>query len=169
MKREGDQQDGDGWVMVCDPDDGGLFEIWTCRFCWNKIFPNPVCMGQKLSNVLPIREHAPNRYISFITASIYWRTEYPCVIRRDRPNQKNPRNMNFELMTHRIESVSPDDAGVIIPSIYIRGDAFHVNRKIHRNSCAWLGDTDRHSVRLPYLLQNRLVFSPYRPEKELYL
>ncbi len=56
--------------------------------------------------------------------------------------------------------------GVIVPSIYWRGDALYVNRKIHQNSCAWLGNTDQHSVRLPYLLKNRLVLGPYRPEKE---
>ncbi len=51
---------------------------------------------------------------------------------------------------------------VIVPSIYWRGDVLYVNRKV------WLDDTDRHSVRLPYLLRNPLVFGPYRPEKEIF-
>jgi hypothetical protein len=71
----------------------------------------------------------------------YWRTEF----------------VLYPLMTQR----------VVVPSIYWREDALYVNIKIHRNSCAWLGDTDRHSVRLPYLLKNCLVFGPYRPEKEI--
>jgi hypothetical protein len=37
----------------------------------NKIFPFPVCMGQKFGDFLTNREHAPNRYMFFITASIY--------------------------------------------------------------------------------------------------
>ncbi len=57
---------------------------------------------------------------------------------------------------------------VIVPSIYWRGNALYVNRKTHRNSCAWLGDSDRHSVRLPYLLKNRCVFGPYRSEKKIF-
>jgi hypothetical protein len=54
------------------------------------------------------------------------------------------------------------------PSIYWCGDTLNVNRKTHQNSCVWLGDTDRHSVCLPYLLKNRLVFSPSIPEKEIF-
>ncbi len=96
MKREGVQQDGDGWVVVWDCDDHRwLFEIWTCRFCYNNIFPFPVCMGQKLGDFLQNREHAPK--------TLAWLGE------TDR-TKKNLRNKNFELLTHRIGSVSPDDA-----------------------------------------------------------
>ncbi len=125
-------------------------------------------MGQKLGNCLTNREHAPNRYISFIIASIYWRTENPCVIRRDGPNQIKIREILI-LNYWRTELVSYPlmTQGVVVPSIYWRGDDLYVKRKIHRNGCAWLGDTDRHSVRLPYLLKNHLVFVPYRPEKEI--
>ncbi len=72
MKREGIQQDGYRWVMVWDRDDQGLFKFELAVVV--KLFPFPVCIGQKLGNFFTNRKHAPIEYISFIIESIYWRT-----------------------------------------------------------------------------------------------
>ncbi len=95
-------------------------------------------MGRKLGNFFTNIKHAPNEhisYISFITASLYWCTGSPWVIRRYGPNQKkNLRNINFELLTHRICSVLPlVTQGFIVTSIYWRGDAHYLNRRTHRD------------------------------------
>ncbi len=102
------------------------------------LFRSVWAKGNSLTN----REHAPKGYISFILASIFWHTEIPCVIRRDGPNQKkNMRNKIFELLTHRIRSVSPDDA-----------------RGYHSPDARIL---------FMWTVKTRLVFGPYRPEKQI--
>ncbi len=38
-----------------------------------KLFPFPVCMGQKLGNFITNREYAPTKYISYLCANITMR------------------------------------------------------------------------------------------------
>jgi hypothetical protein len=125
-------------------------------------------MGLKVGNFLTNREHAPNRYISFIIASIYWCTDIPCVKRRDGPNQKNPAKYKFwiidALYWFRIHWWC---RGLSFRQYIDAGMLFMWIEKIHWNSCVWLEDIDHHSVRLACLLKNSLVFVPHRPEKEI--
>jgi hypothetical protein len=75
------------------------------------MIPFPVCKGWKLGNFLTNREHAPNRYISFIIASIYWRPKIPFMNRRDGHKQKKSAKYKFWIIDTPNWFRIPYDAG----------------------------------------------------------
>jgi hypothetical protein len=72
-------------------------------------------MGQKLGDFLKNRELATNMYIFFM---LHQYIDAPKDLARfgdtARTPTKNQRNINFELYTHQIQSLLPDDAEGIL-------------------------------------------------------
>ncbi len=116
-------------------------------FMLNNIFPFPVCMERKLGNFFTNREHALKGDISSNTASTLMRQK----TLRDQAiwaeTKKIRSNKNVEFLTHRIRSVSPDDAGGYRSvNIFTRGCSFRIENT-HLINFAWLGDKGRYSSR----------------------